>query len=758
VFGGSSPDKDTYTFALQTDASPVDRIRLETLTQGNKGPGRTPHGNFVVTEIAVSVAPKDAPQNVQTVKLVRAESAFSQKEFPVANAIDANPATGWGVDGEGRKDRSAVFHFEKPLSFPAGAMWTIRIEQQYGGQHTIHRARVSLGAKIENSEPIEVRRKAAREKAFAAWEKTQSATAVNWTQLRPSAMSSNAPTLTRLDDDSILVSGDVTKSDTLDVTLPMSLSGITAIRIEALPHPSLPNNGPGKVYYEGPFGDFFLSEFSAAADGKPLKFADAKHSFAAANNVAKNAIDGDQQSGWSISGQQGKAHHAVFVLDRPAPAMKELKLRLLCEKYYAATIGRFRIWVSTDPRAGKADPLPPELENALAVPAQQRSTEQTEAIYQGWLTLAPELAPARKKIDDTRNSPGKPPTTLVMAERPPTHGRPTFLHHRGEFLQPKDRVEPTIPAFLASTSKAKPVDRLTFARWLVSGENPLTARVTVNRNWAAIFGRGIVRTTEDFGFQGDPPSHPELLDWLAVEFVKRGWSVKQLHRLIVTSATYRQSSAATPQLAARDPQNVLLARGPRFRADVEIIRDSALKSAGLLSLKIGGPSVFPPQPPSVTTEGAYGPLQWNASTGEDRYRRSLYTFAKRTAPFALYNTFDAPIGDACVTRREVSNTPLQALSLLNDQIMTEAAQALGKNIATIKGSDDDRAREVFRRCLTRPPSPDELAMLTTFAASQRQRLSNKDLDASKIAGTLDEAVWTLVARAVMNLDECVVKR
>jgi hypothetical protein len=323
-------------------------------------------------------------------------------------------------------------------------------------------------------------------------------------------------------------------------------------------------------------------------------------------------------------------------------------------------------------------------------------------------------------------------------------------------------VQPGVPSFLPPLPQGAPANRLTFARWLVSPENPLTARVTVNRQWAAFFGRGIVRTTEDFGFQGELPSHPELLDWLAVEFMQRGWSMKSLHRLIVTSATYRQSSRVTPDLLARDPRNVLLARGPRQRVEAEIVRDAALKASGLLSETMGGPGVFPPQPPTVTTEGTYGPMTWTPSTGEDRYRRSLYTFAKRTAPFALYNTFDAPTGEACVARREVSNTPLQALTLLNDAVFVECARAMGKSVAATNGSDAEKATALFRRCLTRPPGPDELTMLVDFAGRQRNRFAAGDLDAAKVAGLgeddpLDRATWAAVARAVMNLDEAVTK-
>ncbi len=333
--------------------------------------------------------------------------------------------------------------------------------------------------------------------------------------------------------------------------------------------------------------------------------------------------------------------------------------------------------MTTDPHVDVAHPLPADIEDLLLVPAAKRTSEQERRLLQHFLTTAPELAKERAEIDRLRKQMPAYPTTLVLAERPPENPRPTFLHHRGEFLQPKERVEPEVFGILPPLPRDVPRNRLGLARWLVSPDNPLVGRVTINRQWAAFFGWGIVRTTQDFGYQGEPPSHPELLDWLAVELVRRGWSMKQMHRLIVTSATYRQASRGTPQSWQIDPDNKLLGRGPRVRLEAEQIRDAVLRVSGLLSEKVGGPSVFPPQPPGVTTEGAYGQLQWKVSDGPDRYRRGLYTFSKRTAPFAMFATFDAPSGEVCVARRDVSNTPLQALTLLNDPAFTEAAQALG---------------------------------------------------------------------------------
>jgi Protein of unknown function (DUF1553) len=284
----------------------------------------------------------------------------------------------------------------------------------------------------------------------------------------------------------------------------------------------------------------------------------------------------------------------------------------------------------------------------------------------------------------------------------------------------------------------------------------------VNRQWAAFFGRGLVPTLQDFGYQGEPPSHPELLDWLAVQFVKDGWSLKKLHRLIVTSAAYRQSSRVTPELLARDPDNRLLARGPRVRLEAELVRDTTLRASGLLAERVGGPSVFPPQPAGVTTEGTYGSLAWKVSEGPDRYRRGLYTFSKRTAPYALYATFDAPSGEACLARREVSNTPLQALTLLNDTVFVEAARALGTTMAARPGPVEGRVADLFRRCLTRPPTREEVALLVKFYEGQKGRLENKELDAASLAGpgsgdAVERAAWTALARALLNLDESITK-
>ena len=596
---------------------------------------------------------------------------------------------------------------------------------------------------------------------FAEWLKKAREKSTSWKILRPIKATSNSPLLSLQPDSSIFVSGDLTKSDEYALRFNEGFTGARAIRVEALPDARLPNGGPGAVFYEGPIGDFTLSEIRAAVDGKSAKFAKAMHSFASGGFAAQAAIDGNPQTGWSIAGGQGKRHVAVFVFEKPLEPGDALVVKMLFERHFAADIGRFRISVcSTDPV--EASERPEAIESLLALPESNFTPEQFEDLRRQFYLETRDLARARKEIEDLRKQMPSYPTTLVMRERPPENRRATFVHNRGEFLQPKEKVDPGTFSFLPAPAAAGGLDRLGFARWLVNRDQPLTARVTVNRQWAAFFGRGIVRTTEDFGYQGEMPSDPELLDWLAIYLMDQDWSLKKLHRLIVTSATYKQDSRVSAEMLERDAANVLLARGPRVRIEAEMVRDSALQVAGLLSDKMGGPSVFPPQLPSVTTEGTYGPMQWRASLGEDRYRRSLYTFSKRTAPFALFSTFDAPSGEACVARRDVSNTAMHALFLLHDVTFVEASQAIGKTFSRRPGSLAHRVRELFERSVSRPPSTIDLQKLIGFYDGVKARCQRGELDAGKIAGgegtdVTERAAWTALARAIMNLDEFVTK-
>lgn len=597
----------------------------------------------------------------------------------------------------------------------------------------------------------------------AAWEAAQAP--VRWTMLAPSKVDSRKrATMTVLPDRSVLVTGDKPNNDVYEVELSTDQKGITALRLEVLTDPSLPDQGPGRAPLFS-VGDFLLTEVQVNAGPDRVSLIDASADFAAEKSDAARAIDGVPDTGWSVKGGVGKSHAAVFRFQEPVNAEGEgdtpLRLTLHQEYIHQMTIGRFRVSVTTDPGPVKASGLPAEVEEALRVPVPDRTEARASLVREHYLAGAPELADLNKRIEARRKAMPAFPTTMVMRERSPEHARVTRVHQRGEFLKPADPVEPGVPSVLHPLPEDAPRDRLTFARWLVSDDNPLVGRVVMNQVWQVYFGRGLVTTPEDFGAKGARPSHPDLLDWLALEFPERGWSLKAMHRLLVTSATYRQSSKVTPELLAKDPTNTFLARGPRFRVEAETVRDIALAASGLLNREVGGPSVYPPQPEGVTAT-AYGGPGWPTSKGADRYRRGLYTFWKRTAPYAAFMAFDSPSSDAVCVRRERSNTPLQALTMLNDAVFQETSRALaGRVLADSKDpSDEARGALAFRLLLARSPRSDELSRIVTFARDQRSRFRSGDLDARQVAGepgAVDLATWTTVARALLNLDEAVTK-
>jgi hypothetical protein len=618
-------------------------------------------------------------------------------------------------------------------------------------------------------EPIEERRRKNLQSKFAAWLQENRAQAVLWTILRPHQLESNRPKLELLADGSIFSRGDITKRDVFQLMFRLddSAKPVTALRLEILPDERLPAGGPGRAFYEGRKGDFFLSEITATVDGMPARFIAASHSYGkisvgSGNANAENVFDGNGSTGWSTSGREGEAHQLVLNFAKPVAASSKLKLEFVFERHFAASLGRFRLSVTSVFGEMKAKQMPVKLEALLTRDSKSWTEAERSVVKKYFLDVTPDLAEARKPIEKLRRQLPLFPTTMVMQERQADNPRETFRHHRGEYLQIRDKVTPGVLEIFASLNSNEPADRLAFARWIVSDRNPLVGRVTVNRAWRALFGSGLMRTSGDFGTQSDPPTHPELLDWLAFKFVEQGWSMKKLHRLIVTSATYRQSSRVTPKLLQRDPENRLLARGPRVRVEAEMVRDIMLKASGLLSPKVGGPSVYPPQPATVTAL-AYGNTKWIPSAGQDRYRRSLYTFSKRTAPFNAYQIFDAPTGENCIARRDNSNTPLQALTLLNDDMFLEMARFLAKQAVTRKpAAAEQHATFIFRRFLTRPPTERELKIVLKFMQIQKDRLDNNEIDPAIICkdkqATPELAVWVLIARAVMNLDETITKQ
>ena len=767
-FAAPGGERESYTIAFEVPLPEVALLRLEVLTDDAlpaHGPGHAPNGNFVLTALRIEAGPRGASTGLQPVAVASARADAEQRDFAVGGCLDDDARSGWAIDtGDARRNapHTAVFAFARPVAHAGGSRFVVTLQQDYGARHTIGRLRLAVGALPAGAVEPAVAARAACEQAFAAWRSKAAAAVVPWTALRPHAATSNLPLLTVQPDDSVFASGDITKSDTYELRCAAPSPGITALRLEALPDDRLPGRGPGMGYYEGPAGDFFLGEFEVFADGRRLAFARAsedhgKNAFGGAARAAQ-AIDGDPQTGWSTADRPGERHTAVFVLQEPLADARELTVRMAFGRHYACSLGRFRLSATTHQGGAVANDLPADVEALLAGDA---AADADGALFQHFLRTAPELAFARRELQALEALPART-TTLVLRERGPGNPRTTHLRRRGEFLQPLQAVAPGALGAIAPFPAGLPRNRLGLARWIASPQNPLTARVAVNRAWQAFFGQGLVRSLGDFGYQGDPPTHPELLDWLAVEFVRGGWSHKRLHRLIATSATYRQAARVDAAQRARDPDNRLLGRGARVRLDAEVLRDSVLRASGLLSLRMGGRGVHPPQPAGVTEIG-FGKPQWPVSQGEDRYRRSLYTFHKRTTPFALLQTFDAPSGEACLARREAATTPLQALTLLNDVLVVEASRALGALLAAQPGTDAERLQVAFQRCVTRPMEAGEGATLLAFVAAQRARFAAGELDAAAIAGPgADDraavATWALLARVLFNLDEFLTRR
>ncbi len=572
-------------------------------------------------------------------------------------------------------------------------------------------------------------------------------------------------------DGSVLLTGDVPEKDTYSVELPIAGRQLSAIQLEALRHASLPGGGPGRG--DSQRTNFVLHELEVelvppkigsnelANKNTRVRFKSAYATFEQAKFSAAGAIDGDLQTAWAIAPAFDRSHSAVFVLDEPLDVAdgSALKVRMVQNFGGGRVIGCFRLSAVFGSPDSVIAPLA----------AKNKSKVSGFALATGASATQPAASAApltdRKSELEKRLAALDVESTLVMREL--RELRSTTMFQRGEYTQPGESVTAGTPAILPAAADGPP-NRLTLARWLVSRENPLTARVTVNRWWAEIFGRGLVTTVEDFGIKGEPPTHPELLDWLAVEFQEQGWSLKRLLKLIVMSATYRQSARVTPELLAQDDLNRLYARGPRFRLDAEAIRDNALSLAGLLSLNKGGLPIRPPQPDGLWRKVGGQQYTYEVSPGERQFRRGLYVVLKRGSPYPSFVNFDASSRMACVVKRSRSNTPLQALTLLNDPVYVEATRAFARRIITERPQADVEARidHAFRIAVSRSPKPNELAVLRQLFEQQLGRHEADESFAKRLFEnvsrpdhtTLAEfAAWYAVSSALMNLDETITK-
>ena len=483
----------------------------------------------------------------------------------------------------------------------------------------------------------------------------------------------------------------------------------------------------------------------------------------------------DQRQGWAVGGAAGQDHWLMLLPTAPVALAAGGKLVVTIEMqspHVNHTLGRFRFSMTEGDCAAELLDLPEEIAQTRAISAGQRSAQQVKALIDFYIREhAPELEPLRKQLAELKSKLDTMPTATVpvMRDLPENQRRATQVHLRGNWQSLGDKVSEGVPAAWHPLPPGAPKNRLTLARWLVSEDNPLTARVVANRFWETLFGVGLVRTSEEFGAQGELPSHPELLDWLAVEFMSRKWDVKSFLKLLVTSASYRQSSRVKPGMAERDPENRLLARGPRLRLSAEMVRDQALAVSGLLSSKMYGPSVRPQRPNMGLSAAFGGGLDWQTSGGEDRFRRALYTEWRRTSPYPSMTTFDAPNREVCTLRRNRTNTPLQALVTLNDPVYVEAAQALARRVSLPPAPPEIVIRRAMTLALSRPPAEKETQRLrqlfeealTEFCADAKKAAEMATNPIGPVPADADAATlaaWTTVANVILNLDEALMKK
>jgi hypothetical protein len=650
-----------------------------------------------------------------------------------------------------------------------------------------------LAAKIKRAEEELAAPSSEADAEQAEWEKQAipAEAKLDWTSLQPSKLkSTSGAALTADADKSILVAGTNPENDTYTITAAISLAKPTAIRVEAMPEDHLNGKGPGRSSN----GNFVLTDvrvrFTAAAGGtmKPVKLKGASADFSQDKFPVTGLLSAKgKKSGWAIYPEVGKPHEAIFQFDRPlAGARGVLEITLEFKSRFGQhQMGHFRLSTTNakDPLGSQG--LPKNIHQILALGSDRRSEAQRAELRTYFRAQVSEtLKPLAKQLaalrTDEQEAEAGVRTTMVMAEM--ATPRPTFVLMRGQYDKPGDKVEPGVPASLPPMPAGAPRNRLGLAEWLVAPNHPLTARVAVNRYWQTFFGTGIVKTAEDFGSQGEEPSHPELLDWLACEFMNPTnptipkWDTKAIIRLIVTSATYRQSSAVTPELFARDPENRLLARGARFRLPAEFVRDQALAISSLLNDEIGGRSVEPYQPQGLWSElmSRADGAKWTAQVykqdhGKDLYRRTMYTFWKRTCPPPSLSTFDAPDREVCTVRRSRTNTPLQALVLMNDPTYVEASRKLAERMMTEGGNtDESKIVFAFKLATARVPSRTEIAVLKRIH-EQQIAVFQKDTEAAQKLLKVGEspeneslnvselAAWTSVASVVLNLDETITK-
>jgi len=725
---GANPDKESYEIILRQPPGEVGAIRLEALLDDSlphKRSARSDNGNFVLSEFEVEAGAIAAPDRRERVHFANATADYSQEGFPIQNAIDGRSDTGWAIEGhKKRENRTATFIPEKPFGFSGGTEIHIRLkfDSQFA-KHSIGRFRIAFAPATEGLRLLSP-------PTFSSWQVAG-----------PFPSESGSVAFTTAHGPEKLI--DLTQNFSDGKIKWTAKPEFTDGKVNSL------TGGENSATYlyrsiHAPFAQ--KATFSFGSDDAIKAWLNGK--LILEKDVQRGAAA--DQDKLTVDLQEGENQLLVKIVNYA-----------LGTGFYFNTLH------------DQSDTLSPEIAQILAFSGGNFSDKQKENLktfYRqnfspGWKDLSVQLAQTEQEM---KKFEAEIPMTMISGEL--DKPRDTFLLVRGQYDKHGDQVYPNVPAVLPPLPRTEKTNRLALAKWLVDKENPLTARVTVNRFWQHYFGTGLVKTTEDFGAQGEAPSHPELLDWLAVEFMESGWDMKHLQKLIVSSATYQQSSRITPKLLQEDPQNRLLTRGPRFRMDAEMIRDSALQFGGLLVEKIGGPSVKPYQPAGLWTEVSYGFKEdYKADEGEGLYRRSMYTYWKRQSPPPGMTTFDAPSREVCTVRRQRTNTPLQALELMNDPQYIEASRGFARRIMEEAGSDPvERVKFAYRLATSRAASENEIHVLRDIFQKQLEAFQKNpdsakkllNIGESKVEKGLDScelAAWTSVASLIMNLDATVTK-
>ena len=774
-----------------------------------------PYDRFLIEQIAGDLLPDSTQDQLIATgflrnSMINEEGAIDQEQFRIDSMFDRMDCIGKSIlgltvqcaqchdhkfDPLTQKEYYRMFSFlndvdeyTAPLYSPEGLQKIAEVRRRTG----------EIEEELRRSSP-EWRERQAR------WEEEAGRGQVEWTVLVPyDHGDAGGLSKLRLEKDRVLLAGGHPfGGGTWRIKARTRLTGITAVRLEAFTNSNLPMRGPGR----SPNGLFGLKEIrleiapASTPEKKPdpVAFARATADFEEPERSngappedqnhrrygpVRFAIDGDEKTIWTVDAGPGRRNtdrKAVFNAKEPFGFAEGTELT-----FYLAVddeLSCFRLSLTTSKDAA-ADPLPRRVREALAIPRDRRTPAESGAIFGSFRLSVPEFAEGNRKIDEVwKGFPEATGSALVLAAR--ADPRQSHVLMRGDWLKPADPVLPGVPSFLHPIGGGADPTRLDLARWLADRRSPTTARVFVNRIWQALFGEGIVASPEDFGTQGAPPSHPEMLDWLASEFMEprrrlpgeagdpAPWSMKHILRLITGSATYRQSSRLTPEALEKDLRNRLLARGPRMRVEGEVVRDIALSASGLLNPQLGGPPVFAPAPEFLfKPPTSYQVFPWKDETGPQRYRRGFYTFRRRSTPYPAFQIFDAPSGEFSCARRQRSNTPLQALTTLNETVFVESAQALArKTLAEGGASDDGRISFAFRRVVGRAPTDRERGRLAELLQKQKQRIADGWLNSFELAtgknelpaalptGTTpaDLAAYTVVARVLLNLDETITK-